>query len=157
MTVDAFPIVPADEVALSVLCRNSLTDAEVKLARAALRGLDPAWSLECCESCEGDWFLDLSSARPVGRFDRFIFHARDGAVHMFGMAEVTTSGWGASPTWCRPRVPPSRRSQHDGGGRGIGGRGGGGHDSGRRDCARGERYVLDTIARLVGGVGLTKG
>ena len=87
MSVDAFPIVPADEVALSVLCQNSLTDAEVKLARAALRGLDPAWSLECCESCEGDWFLDLSSARPVGRFDRFIFHARDGAVHMFGMAE----------------------------------------------------------------------
>jgi hypothetical protein len=87
MTMDAFPIVPADEVALSVLCRNSLTDAEVKVARAVLRGLDPAWSLECCESCEGDWFLDLSSARPVGRLDRFIIHARDGAVHVFGMAE----------------------------------------------------------------------
>jgi hypothetical protein len=87
MSVDAFPIVPANEVALSVLCRNSLTDAEVKLARAALRGLDPAWSLECCESCEADWFLDLSSARPVGRFDRFIIHARDGAIHVLGMVE----------------------------------------------------------------------
>ena len=87
MSVDAFPIVPADAVALSVLCQNSLTDAEVKLARTALNGLDPAWSLECCESCEGDWFLDLSSARPAGRFDSFIFHARDGAIHLFAMAE----------------------------------------------------------------------
>jgi hypothetical protein len=87
MSADAFPISLADEVALSVLCQNSLTDAEVRLARAAFNHLDPAWSLECCESCEGDWFLDLSSARPVGRFDSFIIHARDAAIHVFAMAE----------------------------------------------------------------------
>jgi hypothetical protein len=87
MSIDAFPIVPDNTAALSSLCQNSLTDAEVKLARAALKDLDPLWSLECCESCEGDWFLDLSSAQPVGRFNRFIIHARDGAVHVFGMAE----------------------------------------------------------------------
>ncbi len=87
MSVDAFPISLADEVALSVLCQNSLTDAEVKLARAAFKGLDPAWSLVCCESCEGDWFLDLSSARPVGRFDSFIIHARDGAIQVFALAQ----------------------------------------------------------------------
>jgi hypothetical protein len=86
MSVIAFPIVLADEIALSVLCRNSLTDAEVRLARAALQDLAPAWSLECCESCEDDWFLDLSAAQPVGQFDRFIFHARDGAIHVFAMA-----------------------------------------------------------------------
>jgi|HubBroStandDraft_1064217.scaffolds.fasta_scaffold164867_3 hypothetical protein len=86
MSVDAFPISLADEVALSVLCQNSLTDAEVKLARAAFKGLDPAWSLDCCESCEGDWFLDLSAAWPGGRFDRFIIHARDAAIHVFAMA-----------------------------------------------------------------------
>ena len=87
MSVDAFPISLADEVALSVLCQNSLTDAQVKLARTAFKDLDPAWSLECCESCEGDWFLDLSSARPVGRFDSFIIHARDAAIHVFAMAK----------------------------------------------------------------------
>lgn len=86
MSVDAFPIVPADEVALSTLCHNSLTDADVKLARTALQGLDPAWTLACCESCEADWFLDVSTARPLGRFDRFIVHSRDGAVHVFAMA-----------------------------------------------------------------------
>jgi len=86
MSVDAFPISLADEVALSVLCQNSLTDAEVKLAQAAFKGLDPAWSLECCESCDGDWFLDLSSSRPVGPFDSFIIHARDGGIHVFAMA-----------------------------------------------------------------------
>lgn len=87
MSVDAFPISLADEVALSVLCQNSLTDAEVKLARTALKNLDPAWSLECCESCDGDWFLDLSSSRPPRRFDSFIIHAQDGAIHVFAMAE----------------------------------------------------------------------
>jgi hypothetical protein len=87
MSVDAFPISLADEVMLSVLCRNSLTDAEVKLARAAFKDLDPVWSLECCESCDGDWFLDLSSSRPSGRFDSFIIHARDAAIHVFAMAE----------------------------------------------------------------------
>jgi hypothetical protein len=86
MSVDAFPIVPADEVALSTLCRNSLTDADVRLARAALQGLDPAWTMACRESCEADWFLDVSTARPLGRFDRFIIHARDGAVQVFAMA-----------------------------------------------------------------------
>ena|SRR5271165_4674088 len=86
MSADAFPISLADETALSVLCQHSLTDAEVKLARAAFKVLDPAWSLECCESCEDDWFLDLSSARPAGRFDSFIIHARDGAINVFAMA-----------------------------------------------------------------------
>jgi hypothetical protein len=86
MSVHAFPMVPADEVALSTLCHNSLTDADVSLARAALQGLDPAWTLACCESCEADWFLDLSTARPLGQFDRFIIHARDAAVHVFAMA-----------------------------------------------------------------------
>jgi len=87
MSVDAFPILLADKVVLSVLCQNSLSDAQVKLAWAAFKDLDPAWSLECCESCEGDWFLDLSSATPVGRFDRFIIHARDAAIQVFAMAE----------------------------------------------------------------------
>lgn len=86
MSADAFPISLADKVALSVLCQNSLTDFEVKLARAAFKDLDPAWSLECCESCEDDWFLDLSSAWPASRFDSFIIHARDGAIHVFAMA-----------------------------------------------------------------------
>ena len=85
MSADAFPILRGDETALSVLCHNSLTDAEVKLARTALQGLDAAWSLECCESCEADWFLDLSSAQPAGRFDSYIIHARDGAIHVLGM------------------------------------------------------------------------
>ena len=86
MSVDAFPIMPANVVALSKLCHNSLTDADVRLARAALRGLGPAWSLMCCESCEADWFLEVSTDRPPGRFDRFIIHARDGAIRVFAMA-----------------------------------------------------------------------
>ncbi len=86
MSVDAFPIRLADAVALSVLCQNSLTDAEVRQARAALHDLDAAWSLECCESCESDWFLDLSAACPAGRFDRFVIHAQDGAIRVFAMA-----------------------------------------------------------------------
>jgi hypothetical protein len=72
---------------MSVLCRNSLTDAQVRFAQAALRGLEPAWSLDCCESCEADWFLDLSSTRSDGRAVSFIIHARDGAVHVVGMVD----------------------------------------------------------------------
>jgi len=87
MTMDAFPILLADEIALSTLCRNSLTDAQVRFAQAALRGLDPVWSLDCCESCEADLFLDLSSVRPDGRFVSFIIHARDGAIHVLRMVQ----------------------------------------------------------------------
>ena len=114
MSVDAFPIRLADAVALSVLCQNSLTDAEVRQARAALHDLDAAWSLECCESCESDWFLDLSAACPAGRFDRFVIHAQDGAIRVFAMAGMTPRRSAASRTWRRPRVPSSRRSRRTG-------------------------------------------
>jgi hypothetical protein len=87
MSVDAFPILLVDELAMSVFCRNSLTDAQVRAAQAALRGLDPAWSLDCCESCEADWFLDLSSVRPDGRVVSFIIHARDSAIHVLRMVD----------------------------------------------------------------------
>jgi len=87
MAVDAFPILLADELAMSVLCRDSLTDAQVRFAQAALRGIDPEWSLDCCESCEADWFLDLSSVRPDGRVVSFIIHARDGAIHVLRMLQ----------------------------------------------------------------------
>jgi hypothetical protein len=87
MSVDAFPISLADEPALSVLCKNSLTDAQVKFAQAALYGLDPEWALDCCESCEADLFVDLSSVRPDGRVVSFIIHARAGAVHVLRMVD----------------------------------------------------------------------
>ncbi len=87
MSMDAFPILRADEVAISTLCRNSLTEAQVKVAQATLRCLDPAWSLDCCESCQADWFLDLSSVRPDGCHVSFIIHARDGAIDVLRMLD----------------------------------------------------------------------
>jgi len=94
MSMDAFPILRADEAAISTLCRNSLTDAQVTFAQAALRCLDPTWSLDCCESCEADWFLDLSSTRPDGRDVSFIIHARDGAIDVLRMVDDDHSGLG---------------------------------------------------------------
>ena len=87
MSMDAFPILLADEMAMSVLCRNSLTDHQVRVAQCALRRLDPTWSLEYCESCEADLFLDVSSVRPDGRCVSFIVHARDGAIHVLRMID----------------------------------------------------------------------
>jgi len=95
MSVDAFPILLADELAMSVLCRDSLTDAQVRFAQAALKGLDPAWSLDCYESCEADWFLDLSSVRPDGCVVSFIIHARDGAIHVLSMRQDDHSQLGS--------------------------------------------------------------
>lgn len=83
MSVDAFPILPADTTALSTLCQNSLTDAQVQFAEAALRNVGPKWSLDCCESCDADWFLDLSSMRPDGRAVSIIIHARNRAIEVF--------------------------------------------------------------------------
>ena len=94
MSVDAFPVSLAEQTMLSVLCQNSLTDAEVKAARAALRSLDPAWTLECCESCESDLFLDLSTTRPAGRYDRYVLHARNGAICVFAMADDAYAPFG---------------------------------------------------------------
>ncbi|HET6240156.1 MAG TPA: hypothetical protein VFE41_35115 [Acetobacteraceae bacterium] len=85
MSVDAFPLMAADDITMSVLCRNSLTDQQAKLAQVALRCLDPEWSLDCYESCESDLFLDLSSVRPDGRCVSFIIHARDDAIQVFRM------------------------------------------------------------------------
>ena len=87
MSVDAFPLMLADDITMSVLCQNSLTDQQVKLAQVALGGLDPEWSLDCCESCESDLFLDLSAVRPDGRCVSFIIHARDGAIQVFRMVD----------------------------------------------------------------------
>jgi len=87
MSFDAYPISLADEPTLSMLCENSLTDAQVKAAQAALHGLDSEWALDCCESCEADWFLDLSSVRPDGHVVSFIIHARDGAIHVLRMVD----------------------------------------------------------------------
>ncbi len=87
MSVDAYPISLTDDPALSMLCHNSLTDAQVKSAQAVLQGLDPAWALHCCESCEADLFLDLSSVRPDGHVVSFIFHARDGVIHVLRMVD----------------------------------------------------------------------
>ena len=87
MSFDAYPISLADEPALSMLCENSLTDAQVKAAQAVLHGLDPAWALDCRESCEADLFLDLSSMRANGQVVSFIIHARDGAIHVLRMVD----------------------------------------------------------------------
>jgi hypothetical protein len=87
MSFDAFPISLADEPVLSMLCENSLTDAQVKAAQAALHDLDPGWVLDCSESCEADLFLDLSSVRPDGRVVSFIIHAGDGAIHVLRMVD----------------------------------------------------------------------
>ena len=95
MSVDAFPISLADEPAMSMFCQNSLTDEQVKSAQAALLGLDPEWALDCCESCEADLFLDLSSVRPDGRVVSFIIHARDGVIHVFRMVDDDPTGLGS--------------------------------------------------------------
>ncbi len=87
MSVDAFPILLADEAAMSVLCRNSLTDRQVRVAQAALRRRAPTWSVACCESCEADLFLDVSSVRADGRCVSFIIHARDGAIEVLRMVD----------------------------------------------------------------------
>jgi len=95
MSVDAFPILLADELAMSVLCLDSLTDSQVRFAQVALRRLDPAWSLDCCETCEADWFLDLSSVLPDGRVASFIIHARDGAIYVLSMLQDEHSRLGS--------------------------------------------------------------
>jgi hypothetical protein len=87
MSMDALPLTLADDITMSVLCQNSLTDQQVKLAQVALGCLDSEWSLDCCESCESDLFLDLSSVRPDGRCVSFIIHARDGAIQVFRMVD----------------------------------------------------------------------
>ena len=42
------------------------------------------WS--AAKAATSDWFLDLSAARPAGRFDSFVIHAKDGAIRVFAMA-----------------------------------------------------------------------
>ena len=87
MLMDTFPILPADEMAVSMLCRNSLTVRQVQIAQRAIRHLGSSWTVECCESCEADLFLDISRARPNGRDVSFIVHARDDAVHVLCMTD----------------------------------------------------------------------
>jgi hypothetical protein len=87
MSMDAFPILLTDEMAMSTLCQNSLTDAQIGFAQTALRCLSPLWSLDCCETCEADLFLDLWCARPDGGLLSFVFHACDGGVRVFSMEQ----------------------------------------------------------------------
>lgn len=87
MSVDIFPILPADDIAMSIRHPNSLADRQVRYAQTALRCIGRAWSLDCCESFEGDWFLDLSSTRPDGRVVSFIIHACDGTVQVLKMVQ----------------------------------------------------------------------
>ena len=87
MLMDTFPILPADEMAVSMLCRNSLTVRQVQIAQRAVRHLGPSWTMECCESCEADLFLDISRARPDGPDVSFIVHSRDDAVHVLRMTD----------------------------------------------------------------------
>ncbi len=94
MLMDTFPILPADEMAVSMLCRNSLTVRQVQIAQRAIRHLGPTWTVECCESCEADLFLDISSARPDGRNASFIVHARDDAVHVLRMTDDVDTALG---------------------------------------------------------------
>jgi hypothetical protein len=95
MSMDAFPILLADEVAMSTLCRNSLTGAQVNFAEAALRHLAPTWSLDCHESCDADLFLDLCTTLPNGALLSFIVCARDGAIQVFEMHQDDTTGVGS--------------------------------------------------------------
>lgn len=95
MSVDAFPIMLADGIIASALCQNSLTDQQAKFAQAALRCLDPEWSLDCCESCESDLFLDLSSVRPDGRCVSFVIHARNGAIQVLRLVDDDEASLGS--------------------------------------------------------------
>jgi hypothetical protein len=95
MSVDTFSIKLADEINMSALCQNSLIDQQVKFAQAALRCLDPGWSLDCCESCDSDLFLDLSSVRPDGRCASFIIHVQDSAIQVFRMVDDDDSRLGS--------------------------------------------------------------
>jgi hypothetical protein len=85
MSVDAFPIVLADQVVASMPCQNSLTDEQIRVARTALRHLAPTWSLECLESCEADLFLDLCATHSDGTCVSYIIHAEAGALHVLRM------------------------------------------------------------------------
>jgi hypothetical protein len=87
MLMDTFPILPADAMAVSMLCRNSLTVRQVQLAQRGLRHLSPSWTVACCESCEADLFLDVSRAQPNGHDVSFIIHAQDDAVHVLRMTD----------------------------------------------------------------------
>jgi len=94
MSVDTVSIMLADDVNMSILCQNSLTDQQAKYAQAELRSLDPEWSLDCCESCESELFLDLSSVRPDGLSISYIIHARDGAIQVFRMVDDDGTSFG---------------------------------------------------------------
>jgi hypothetical protein len=85
MSVDAFPIVAAEQILASMPCQTSLTDEQVRVARAALRHLAPTWSLECLESCEADLFLDLGTINQDGTCVSYIIHAEAGALHVLRM------------------------------------------------------------------------
>jgi hypothetical protein len=98
MSVDVYPITLADTIAMSMLCQNSLTDHQVRFAQTVLRCLDPEWSLDCCETCEADLFLDLSSVRPDGRCISFILHARDGAIQVFRLVDDDDTSLGSFDT-----------------------------------------------------------
>jgi len=87
MSVDTLQILLADVPEMSMLCSNSLTHEQAMSARAALLDLHPEWSAECCETCEADLFLDLSSVRPDGRVVSFIIHACDGRIDVVRMIE----------------------------------------------------------------------
>jgi hypothetical protein len=95
MSIDLCPVLLADAMTMSMPCENSLTDHQVRIAQAALRDLDPAWSLECCESCEADLFLDLTSVRPDGRCVSFIIHARGDAIDVLRMDDDDDSRLGS--------------------------------------------------------------
>jgi hypothetical protein len=95
MSMDFSPILLANDVTMSMPCGNSLTDQQVRSAQAALRSLDPEWSLECCENCEADLFLDLTSLRPDGRRVSFILHARGDVIDVLRMIDDDDSPLGS--------------------------------------------------------------
>jgi len=95
MSMDFSPISLANDLTMSMPCGNSLTDHQIRSAQAALRGLDPVWSLECYETCEADWFLDLTSLRPDGRCVSFILHARGDVIDVLRMIDDDDSKLGS--------------------------------------------------------------